>query len=325
MTENLSNISADARVLQDLDSFNPNGWVKAIAPAKVNLHLAVSDLRPDGRHAVENIMHAVVLHDLVYVRREPAAPGSGLKVEVAMLGRGDLPVPDVAVEDNIAYKAVVGFAAALGRTADETVRVRIEKNIPAQAGLGGGSSDAAATLVAIAHIWGASDQVQAIEQVAATLGSDVAFFLHGGCAHFTGAGEQFVRTLEPMKASIVLVKPDRGVSTGAAYRTFDECPVAVPESIAQSAATAQRAEDLELFNNLAPASERLDAQLAEIRTWLLGQPGVSGALLCGSGSTTFALCDDFATACTVVAEARKQGLWARATALGSVRAAVVSS
>ena len=66
-------------------------------------------------------------------------------------------------------------------------------------------------------------------------------------------------------------------------------------------------------------------QLAEIRTWLVAQPGVGGALLCGSGATTFALCDDFANACDIVAAARKQGLWARATSFGSARAMMVST
>ncbi|MBP3867207.1 MAG: hypothetical protein J6D25_05295 [Eggerthellaceae bacterium] len=115
-----------------------------------------------------------------------------------------------------------------------------------------------------------------------------------------------------------------GIPT-AAYRTFDESPVAIPDAIAEQAQTAESADEIEPFNNLAPASEKLMPELADIRTWLEGQPGVESALLCGSGSCTFAVCDDFATACQVVADARKRGLWARATSFGSARAIVVSS
>lgn len=99
----------------------------------------------------------------------------------------------------------------------------------------------------------------------------------------------------------------------------------VPAEFAANIRAAEVADDVKLFNNLAPASESIMLQLADVRQWLTGQQGVAGALLCGSGATTFAVCDDFATACRVVSEARKQGWWARATSFGSIRIMAVAT
>ena len=302
-----SNIIADAAALQRADSFTGRGWLKTIAPAKVNLHLAIGARRADGYHEATSVMHALNLHDVVYLRREDAVPGTDLTIEVEMFGRGDVEAPDVPLEKNIITRALRALAAAIGRDADEIVRVHVEKNIPAEAGLAGGSTDAAAALVGACRLWNIDPESQDVEDVARSLGSDVAFFLHGGCASFVGSGDAFVRSLAPMKCSVVLVKPAEGVSV---------------EASAQLDA-ATEAVDVPLFNNLAPASEVLLPKLAEIRTWLASCEGVRGALLCGSGSSTFAICDSHDIASAIVVEARKRGLWARATSFGSVRALVI--
>ena len=322
---NIADITADAVALQERDEFRSAGWLKLIAPAKVNLHLAIGARRDDGYHEAVSIMHAINLHDVVYARRiagtdgtasTSAADGAGGSI-VRMVPCGDVEAPDVAPQDNIAMRALRELGVG-------GIELRIEKNIPAQAGLGGGSADAAAALVAAAALSGMSPSDPAIEKAARKLGADVAFFLHGGCTALVGAGDEFARSLEPMKRSVALVKPAGGVSTAAAYRTFDESPSPIPDSIAENAAAVQRAEDIELFNNLAPASEQLMPELAEVRSWASEQSGVEGVLLCGSGAATFAVCSDFAAACAVVAGARKRGWWARATSFGSARAMVVS-
>ena len=92
-----------------------------------------------------------------------------------------------------------------------------------------------------------------------------------------------------------------------------------------AARNAVRADDVVPFNNLAAASEKLMPELADIRMWLFGMEGASDALLCGSGSCTFALCDDFSTACKIASEAKRRGFWARTTSLSPARAALVSS
>ena len=318
------NITADAVALQERDEFRAQGWLKLIAPAKVNLHLAIGARRDDGYHDAVSVMHALNLHDVVYMRRKPADAEELARPSTRLVACGDVTVPELASDDNIATKAVAKLAERFGRE-DAGIEIRIEKNIPAQGGLGGGSSDAAAALVGAARLWGIDPNDPAIEQTARQLGSDVAFFLHGGCSCYEGTGDVFIRALEPSKRSVALVKPEGGVSTAEAYRAFDAQPQPIPDELADQVRTVAAADDITLFNNLAAASEALMPQLADIRTWLLAQSGVESALLCGSGATTFAVCDSFAQACQVVADARKKGLWARATSFGSARVLVVST
>lgn len=320
----MTDITADAVALQERDEFREQGWLKLVSPAKVNLHLAIGTRRSDGYHNAETVLHALNLHDIVYMRRKTPDAEDPSKPTTRLVACGDVPVPDLASEDNIATKAVLALAECLGRD-DAGVEIRIEKNIPAEGGLAGGSSNAAAALVGAAQLWGLAADDPAIEQTARKLGSDVAFFLHGGCSYYVGTGDEFVRSLAPSKQAVALVKPDGGVSTAAAYRTFDENSQPVPEELAQQVREAASAADITPFNNLAAASEELMPQLADIRGWLQEQDGVESALLCGSGATTFAVCDDFATACAVVSAARKRGLWARATSFGSIRVMAVST
>ncbi len=325
-----TDITADAVALQERDDFRAQGWLKIIAPAKVNLHLAIGARRDDGYHNAVTIMHALTLHDIVYMRHMvPDTPETQEALEqgrpfVRMVSCGDVIAPDVPIEQNIAVRAVIELAQQIGRD-NAALQLRIEKNIPAQGGLGGGSANAAAALIGAAHLWGLAADDPAIERAAQALGSDVAFFLHGGCSCYEGTGEVFLHALEPSKQAVALVKPAGGVSTAQAYRTFDEAPAPIPDEIARAARSATSAREVALFNNLAGASEQLMPELAHIRAWLDEQPGVEGSLLCGSGATTFALCGDFSQACAVVAEARKLGYWARATSFGSLRAMIVST
>ena len=151
----------------------------------------------------------------------------------------------------------------------------------------------------------------------------MAFFLHGGCACFTGTGELFDHELEAMKKPLVLIKPESGVSTAEAYRTFDGNPQKVDESAAAAAEAAQTACEVPLVNNLSPAAESVLPELADVRAWLHRQAGVEASLLCGSGSTTFAVCRDFNVACSIAAAAQSRGWWARTTMFGSLKAAIV--
>lgn len=313
-----TNLTAEAIAAQELDEFRSAGWMKLIAPAKVNLHLAVGARRPDGYHDAATVMHTLNLHDVVYLRRSPEVDGPA----VSMVGRGGISVPAIASEDNIAHRAIVELAQRANRDCSD-IEVRIEKNVPAQAGLGGGSSDAAATLIGVARLWGLAEDDPAIEEIARGLGADVAFFLHGGCAYLDGVGGDFAHALEPMRAAVALVKPEGGVSTADAYRAFDESPLLASDERAAQVAAAKSADEIEPFNSLAPASEHLMPELAEIREWLDELPGVSATLLCGSGSCTFAICDNFSTAANVVGLARNRGLWGRATSFGAARAAVM--
>lgn len=341
------------------DTFLGVGSIKLVAPAKVNLFLGVGERRDDGYHDVSNIMHAVALHDVLYVRcaplsekgaedmrtlRETDAPHSAHKAiggpkqnllvsidcadKVAAPGAEPLAV---AACDNIVFKAFDQLACEIGRTNPEEIAIRIEKNIPHEGGLGGGSSDAAAALVAAAHFWGLSAEDEPVRKVARNLGADVLFFLHGGCVRLVSAGDAFDGALEPMSGPVVLVKPAVGVSTAAAYRAFDETPALMLADQLASVASAKSASEVVLANNLAAASESLASELVEVRSWLSSQTGVLSVggvpqvLLCGSGAATFAMTESFAAACEIAAAAQARGWWARATTFSSLRAAKLPS
>lgn len=314
---------AEARSTQMLFEAESPGWIELVAPAKVNLVLNVGDRLDSGYHRVSTILHALNLHDTVFMRRTAAPEGSGLSVAAEVKSRGGVSVPEIASADNLAAKAVALLARAIGRAEDERVEIRIDKRIPAQAGLGGGSSDAAAALVGACELWGLDPSAPEVRDAAREVGSDVAFFLQGGCAAFEGKGDEFVRSLRPSNRPVVLVKPDRGVSTARAYQVFDANPASADREAEAAFDQVESADETALLNNLAPASEGLEPGLSAVRNWLEGRCGAGRALLCGSGSCTFALCESFDEAVAVSVEARKRGWWSRATSLGSLKAAVV--
>lgn len=306
----------------DIAGFVGPDAVKLVAPAKVNLFLDIGAKREDGYHDAVSIMHALMLHDVLRMKLAPGR-GEGLSIDLTCIAREGLAQLDVPVERNIVAKAVRLLAEKVGRAADETVVACIEKHIPAEAGLGGGSSDAAAALLGAARLWGVPADDSRIEEAARSLGADVAFFLHGGCACFTGVGDVFAHALSPMNTNVVLVKPEGGVSTAAAYRAFDERPTSIPEADRDAALAATHAADVPLRNNLVPVSEQLLPELAVIRSWASERSDVQRVLMSGSGSAVFMQCPSIADAGRVAAEARMRGWWARATTFGSTRAAVV--
>lgn len=321
---NTVDMFAVARIAQEVDAtaFGGPAALKLVAPAKVNLYLEIGDKRPDGYHEAVSIMHALMLHDVLRMKLAPAQE-SGLTIYLTCSEREGIAPINVEPHDNIVSKAIMRLAEKVERTADETVVVHLEKHIPAQAGLGGGSSDAAAALIGAAHLWGIAPDDPRVEEVARGLGADVAFFLHGGCVCLTGVGDEFAHKLEPMKSSIVLIKPEGGVSTSAAYRAFDENPSLIAPADRTTALAAVRAQDVPLRNNLVSASEQLLPVLADIRAWVTAHNDVEEALMSGSGSAVFAICPSFDAATRVASQAQAQGWWARTTMFGNARAAIV--
>ena len=318
-----------ARVAQGVDESSEveRFGVKVVAPAKVNLFLEIGARRADGYHDALSIMHALSLHDVLYMAvrppREEAEAGRGLVIDLACRAQGGVPDLELPVEDNTVARAARLLAQACGRERDEVLTVHLRKYIPVQAGLGGGSADAAAALVGCANLWGLAPDDPRIEQAARQVGADVPFFLHGGCVCLTGAGDTFDHALKPRTDYLVLVKPEAGVSTALAYRAFDEAPTGIDAADHALAASAVRAAEVPLRNNLAPASEALLPQLAEIRAWLAERLGAQAVLMAGSGSTTFALAPSFPEASRIASEARTQGWWSRATTFSPIRAAIV--
>ncbi len=234
------------------------------------------------------------------------------------------PIP---VADNLAFKAIDALAHEIGYVKPVAIDIRIEKNIPLQAGLGGGSADAAAALIGAAHFWGVDPSGPTLERVASSLGADVAFFLKGGCGLFTGIGERCERMLDPRKDAVLLVKPAAGAPTKAVYEAFDQHPCPVPAEMIARASDALVARDVPLFNNLTSASESCLPELGGIIQWLKAQIGDDASdervLLSGSGSAVFAICASADEAVRLAAEAGKRGLWARATSFSPLRAVMI--
>lgn len=131
----------------------------------------------NGFHEVQTIMHSLALHDTLSMRRfDDEGSGEGLQVMLKCESSFTIDPLLIKAEENIAYKAVVELAKALGRTQDETIEMVLNKVIPAEAGLGGGSSNAAAALVGAATLWGIGVEDERVQEVASRLGADVSFF-----------------------------------------------------------------------------------------------------------------------------------------------------
>jgi len=180
------------------------------APAKINLDLRLRGLRPDGYHEVSTLLQAVGLADTLMLQ---AATGPFV---LSCDGAG-VPVDDT----NLAWRGAAAMAAHLGVGLDGW-RVHLRKAVPAEAGLGGGSADAAAAARLLAHAVGAAVPAGVIADVLRPLGADVAFFAHGGTVKAEGIGDQLEPWPDAPAATVLLVRPAFGVSTATAYRWADE-------------------------------------------------------------------------------------------------------
>lgn len=320
--------------------------ISVVAPAKVNLFLGVGSCRDDGFHNATTVMHTLSMHDTLtlthigcgehVVVSEPndaaqperaeevkVEPGSGLSIVVRNLWMGGIAPLDIATEDNLACKAIRMLAEKIGRKEDEAIRVVVEKQIPYQAGLGGGSSDAAAALAGAAWLWGIDPDAVLLQDVARALGVDVCFFMHGGCVLLEGRGDVLDHRLTPRKDSVVIIRPDVGVSTSAAYQLFDESPQFFDAALLASVRGARSALDVPLGNNLQAPALQLQPIIADAHRLAQEFPGVVDVLLCGSGSALFAICEGFDHARALVAQAQREGYWARTTSFSSLGATVL--
>ena len=317
--------------------------LRVLAPAKVNLFLGIGQKREDGYHDAVSILHALALHDMLSFTAVPKgviAKGlmyddgtygtetvdqGGLSVGVQVKWREGMEEQDIPLADNLVTKAVLALARACDVSWEGFLLVEVEKHIPAQAGLGGGSSDAAAALVGCAMLWGIDRDDPRLIQVARSLGADVAFFLEGGCGVYGDRGDAFERMLATRKDSVLLVIPEGGVSTAAAYGAFDANPPQVPADLLLQAQEAESAADVPLFNNLAPASEELLPALAEVRAWAEGAEGITEVLLSGSGSASFCVCESLEAAFRLAVDARAHGWATRVTTFSRLKAEALPS
>jgi 4-diphosphocytidyl-2-C-methyl-D-erythritol kinase len=288
--------------------------VAARAPAKVNVHLAVGPLRPDGFHELRTVYLAVSLFDTVTVR-----PGDGLALTVSGEGTGAARGADLVPADrrNLVWRAAELLAASSGVPADATIE--IAKSIPAAAGLAGGSADAAAALVALDALWGTRASREDLVGLAAKLGSDVPFSLLGGVALGAGRGEQVTPVLARTRWNWVLGIAGEGLSTPAVYGELDRLRAAGRVPAGEDLAAAEPviaalrsgppdALASSLVNDLQAPALALRPELGRaLRT--ATDAGALAALVSGSGPTVAALAADERDAVRLTAELAGAGVF----------------
>lgn len=255
------------------------------SPCKVNFILNILGKRADGYHELETVMHPVNVCDRICLER------AGTRVQLSC-NRGELPVDS----RNLVFRAATAFLQEAGVV--EGVRLYLEKRVPMAAGLGGGSGNAATTLMGLNELFGCPLNGGQLQTLAASLGSDVPFFLQPKPALATSRGER-VEALEPFAClrgtAILLVHPGFGIATAWAYRELARFPAALngERGRARKLIAALRDEDLEaagrgFYNSLeAPALEKFPV-LTLYQEFFRNQ-GAVVSLMSGSGSTTFAI------------------------------------
>lgn len=251
------------------------------AYAKINLTLDVTGRLPNGYHTVEMIMQSVKLCDRVTLKTDD----SGLVRMVC--DRTDLS----AGEDNLAVRAARLFLSTCGRE-DVGVAIELEKNIPMQAGMAGGSTDAAAVLTGLNRLLDQGLSVQELCEMGLKLGADVPYCIRGGTMLAEGIGEVLTPVAEMPPCPVVVCKPPVGVPTPEIYRAIDAVPiVAHPQT--ERMLAALRSRDLEqigalLCNVMEPVTAERHPVIYEIKRTMLAH-GALGALMSGSGSAVFGL------------------------------------
>jgi 4-diphosphocytidyl-2-C-methyl-D-erythritol kinase len=262
------------------------------SPCKVNLLLNILGRRADGFHELETVLHPVKVYDQLTFAR------GGNRVELSC---SDVALP--ADAQNLVHRAATAFFSAAG--INEGVKIRLEKKIPLAAGLGGGSGNAATTLMALNELFGRPLAPAKLNELAASLGSDVPFFLQNQPALATGRGEK-TQTLDFFPAlrdkAFLLIHPGFGVSTAWAYQALARFPTALNGQPGRARALVSNLQTNHwpavadgFYNSLeAPVLEKYPV-LALFQEFLRAN-GALAALMSGSGSTTFAVVENVATA-----------------------------
>ena len=267
------------------------------AHAKVNLDLRVLGTRADGFHELRTVFQAIELHDtLTWSQRS-----GPFTVKCRMAG---VPLD----ESNLVWQAASRLWKVLGRPGQpRDIVVSIDKRIPLQAGLGGGSADAVAALLALARIWGGVPMTL-LREVGTSIGADVSFFLSGGTALGLGLGEEIYPLVDLPPHWIVIVRPPFGVSTAEAYSWYDDdraaglkeprelqlLPVPWPTRAAQ------------MINDLEPPVVRRHPEITGLKS-ALREAGAVAAAMSGSGSAVFGLFRSRAAAARVIKPLSKGG------------------
>lgn len=255
--------------------------LRVLAPAKVNLFLRVTGRRPDGYHDLHSRMQKLALFDELFLERIPAG------IELACPDGKSPEGPE-----NLAWRAAALFLATMPEAGG--ARVTLTKNIPTAAGLGGGSSDAAAVLCGLNRLHGEPLDENALAALALQLGADVPFFTRKApAAEARGVGEELTPVPPLSGCVLLLVKPGFSVSTAWAYRTLDLTSPPREDSLRsfQNAGWA----GIDWVNDLEPVTAARHPEIAEIKA-AMREAGAATALMSGSGPTVFGIFPDRARA-----------------------------
>jgi len=274
------------------------------APAKINLTLRVQGKRLDGYHTIESVMQTLTLSDSLTF--ESAAEGIFFSCSES----------DLEGEDNLVMQAarLLQARSAVPRGA----RIHLEKRIPLQAGLGGGSSDAATTLTALNEMWDLHLPLEDLSTLAAELGSDVAFFLNAPSAIAHGRGDIVTPIAHQVQAFVLIAKPVAGLATREVYARLQAMPQLQDDDFyfhcaAQAMARALQSGDVgaiarAMVNDLERPAYSLMPDLVRLRE-RMRQQGCLGVLLCGSGSALVGICADEETAKAAAIELLNECPW----------------
>lgn len=258
--------------------------IQLLARAKINLAIDVLEKRQDGFHEVEMIMQSIDLADEITVTCDEANETS---INITTKGF-EIPTD----QRNIMWKAVELLLVKSNSKAK--VHINITKNIPTQAGLGGGSADGAAVLLAVKKLLNLSFSQEELMRFGAELGSDIPFMFNGGTALATGRGEKITPILSASPMWVVLIKPDFGISTAKAYQKIGQVRIIHPDVMAMREQIVQRKplNHITAFaGNVIEQAVRADYPIIDEMKHALTTQGASLAMLSGSGSTVFGLFD----------------------------------
>jgi 4-diphosphocytidyl-2-C-methyl-D-erythritol kinase len=251
--------------------------------AKINWRLRVIGKRPDGYHEIDTVLQTISLHDTITL-----SPTNDHQITLVC---DDRSLPSDAT--NLVGRAAIALQTRYGP--NRGAYIRLEKRIPAEAGLGGGSSDAAVTLIGLSYLWETGASMKELLELAASLGADVPFFLHGGTAHGAGTGTEIIPSLDAETKFLLVLKPNAHVSSARAYESLNapSLTTIAGDTILSSSLRERDRHKVpeELANDFEPVLLRREPEIERVKVALL-KSGAEQALLAGSGSAVFGVFDN---------------------------------
>ncbi len=273
-----------------------------VTPAKVNLGLKIVRRREDGYHDIYTVMEPVSLVDTIYCEFYPA-PEESFTIQSPQMMELD-------VESNLVIKAARRMtveARKLGMTASGHWNFWLEKKIPAGAGLGGGSSNAAGIIRLFNDFYNLELASEQLIAIAASLGADIPFFLTPELSLIEGIGDRITPLRQSLRRYYLLIKPDFSINTGWAYSSLNAAAEnCSPDYDLEQFKASSTGAGYCLENDFEATVMASYPQLLEIKTWLAETPGTQGALMSGSGSVVYAVYSEFAAVVQAEAQARQR-------------------